>query len=126
MLPPLKYFNVNWVDGMKLSSNHFVEQENALIDHLRDIAALNITSYNYGLLGPVSGDSKSLDLKVDVDRTSLLRVHLNKCRALTPSGARIEITGANQFNQSKPANLVCEYNLSGIPSGKVLHIVVSV
>ena len=126
MLPPLKYFNVNWVDGMKLSSNHFVEQENAFIDHLRDVAGLNLTSYNYGLLGPSSGDSKSLSVKVEVDRTSLLRIYVSECRAITSSGARIEITGANQFNQSKPANLVCEYNLSGIATGKVLHVVVSV
>lgn len=126
MLPNIKYYNVNWVDGMKLSSTHFVEQENAIIDHLRDVAALNLTSYNYGLLAATSGDSKSLNFKVEVDRTQLMRVHVNECRAITPAGARIEITGANQFNQSKPANLVCEYNLSGISPGKILHIVVSV
>ncbi len=126
MLTPIKYFNINWVDGMKLNSKHFVEQENSFIDHLRDSCALGLTSYNYGLLDAVSGNSKSLSHNVEIDKNLLLRVHVLECRAITPSGARIEITGTNQFNQGKPANLVLEHNLTGVAVGKVLHIVISV
>src|ERR1700741_5399872 len=103
MLPNFKYFNVNWVDGMKLTRGHFSDQENAFIDRLRDVAAINLTSYNYGLLNPAPGSSKSIDHVVDVDRATLLRVKVNECRAITPGGARIEIVSGNPLNHAKPA-----------------------
>ena len=46
MLPEIKYNPVNWVDGMKISRNHFVDFENAVHDHLRDATGINLTSYS--------------------------------------------------------------------------------
>jgi len=127
MLPNLKYFNVNWVDGMKLTRGHFSDQENAFIDRLRDVAAVNITSYNYGLLSPAPGSAKSIDHVVDVDRATLLRVKVNECRAVTPGGARIEIVSNNPLTHHKPAAaLSAEYNLAGSTHGTFLYIVLSV
>ena len=86
MLVPIKYFNINWVDGMKLSSKHFVEQENAFIDHLRDVSAINLTSYNYGLLDAVSGNAKSLSHSIEIDKNLLVRVYCERspCKVLAP------------------------------------------
>jgi hypothetical protein len=124
MLPTIKYFNVNWVDGMKLTRSHFSDQENAFTDRLRDVAGINLTSYNYGLLEPVPGSAKSIDQVVDVDKATLLRVKINECRAITPGGVRIEVLAGNPLSQSKP--LSAEYNLSGSTHGTFLYIVLSV
>lgn len=127
MLPTIKYFNVNWVDGMKLTKGHFSDQENAFTDRLRDVAGIYLTSYNYGLLDPAPGTAKSIDHSVDVDKATLLRVKINECRAITPGGARIEISAANPLSQSKQsAALTAEYNLSGSTHGTSLYIVLSV
>jgi len=127
MLPSLKYFNVNWVDGMKLTKTHFADQENAFNERIRDVAGVFITSYNYGLLSPAPGSAKSIDQVVDVDRATLLRVRVNECRAITPSGARIEILANNPLSQNKAAGaLLAEYNLSGTTHGTFLYVVISV
>src|ERR1700733_8442480 len=122
MLPPLKYYNVNWVDGMKLTRNHFLDQENAFVERMRDSLGIYLTSYNYGLLSPEPGSTNSLQHTADVDRATFLRVKVTQCRAITPSGARIEILANHPFKQ----NLVAEYNLSGSTHGKLLYIVISV
>ncbi len=124
MLPTIKYFNVNWVDGMKLTRSHFSDQENAFTDRLRDVAGINLTSYNYGLLEPAPGSSKSIDHVVDVDKATLLRVKINECRAITPGGVRIEVLAGNPLSRSKP--LSAEYNLTGSTHGTFLYIVLSV
>ena len=124
MLPTIKYFNVNWVDGMKLTRSHFSDQENAFTDRLRDVAGINLTSYNYGLLEPVPGSAKSIDQVVDVDKATLLRVKINECRAITPGGVRIEVLAGNPLSRSKP--LSAEYNLTGSTHGTFLYIVLSV
>ena len=91
MLPELKYFPVNWVDGMKISEAHFDHLQNFVADNLRDTAASRITNFNYGLLPPAPGERTSLDLSVSTDQAKLIRVKVLSCRAITPGGARIEI-----------------------------------
>lgn len=36
MIQPIKHFAVNWVDGMKISKDHLVQQEDFMIDSIRD------------------------------------------------------------------------------------------
>ncbi len=54
MPAPLKYPNVNWVNGMKIRKEHFIQQENAFDDKLKDVTACFLNGYNYGLL-PIWG-----------------------------------------------------------------------
>src|SRR5687767_9880099 len=91
MLPYIKYNNVNWVDGMKITKDHFVSQENAYQDKIRDSTGIFLHSYNYGLLQPSPGKEKSIDFSVDTDRNNVIRVNLYECRAITRSGSRIEL-----------------------------------
>ena len=44
MLPEIKYLSVNWIDGMKVNKNHFIQLENALNDQLRDSIGFNLTN----------------------------------------------------------------------------------
>ncbi|MDX2002099.1 MAG: hypothetical protein SFW35_06695 [Chitinophagales bacterium] len=127
MLPAIKYFNVNWVDGMKLTKDHFADQEHAFTDRLRDLAGIFLTSYNYGLLAAAPGRPTALSHTIDIDRANLLRVNVSECRAITRGGARIEISPVNPFIQNKTAEgLNAEYDLGSSAVGKVLYVVISV
>ena len=47
MLPKLNYKLTNWVDGMKIRRDHFVDSENAQLDAIRDVAASRLNNFNY-------------------------------------------------------------------------------
>lgn len=91
MPTPLKYSNVNWVNGMKIKKDHFIQQENAFEDKVKDAAACFLNSSNYGLL-PFWG-SKGTSFKVDfkINNQKFLNISVSQLRALTQGGARIEI-----------------------------------
>lgn len=91
MLPEIKYFPVNWADGMKISEAHFNQLQNYISDNLRDISAQRITNYNYGLLPPAPGEKTSIDLAISTDTARSIRVKVLSCRAITPGGGRIEL-----------------------------------
>ena len=111
MLPEIKYLSVNWIDGMKVNKNHFIQLENALNDQLRDSIGFNLTNYNYGLLPPAPGMINSLNLKLDFDQTRMIRLKLLECRAITHGGARIEIINTQQQALTLPVDhLTVELN----------------
>ena len=91
MPAPLKYSNVNWINGMKIKKDHFIQQENAFEDRIKDVAACFLNSYNYGLL-PIWG-SKDTSFKVvlKISNQKFLNISVSQFRALTQGGARIEI-----------------------------------
>lgn len=91
MLPPLKSLAVNWVDGMKINKDHFEQSDAFTRDIVRDGVALFLNDYNYGLCPSVDGQSAPLNIKIAIDPAKIIRVQLFSCRAITPSGARIEL-----------------------------------
>ncbi|MEK6478361.1 type VI secretion system baseplate subunit TssK [Catalinimonas sp. 4WD22] len=92
MHPNLRKASVNWIDGMKVNKDHFLQTEDWVIDHLKDIAALRLTDNEYGLL-PASGDvDTSVNFQIDIEQTQFVKVTLLSCRAITRGGIRIEIT----------------------------------
>jgi hypothetical protein len=83
-----KHLPVNWIDGMKISRKHF-EQTGLYTEALfRDIAALSLTDYNFGIL-PVE---QALDLSASCDSNQLIHIELKSCNAITLSGTRIQIS----------------------------------
>lgn len=91
MLPKLKYYLTNWIDGMKINRQHFIDSENALIDQMRDMGAHTLTSATYGLLQPIHGEKTSLDCTVLSTQATTLKINVSYCRAITSGGCRIEI-----------------------------------
>ncbi|MCW3463843.1 type VI secretion system baseplate subunit TssK [Chitinophaga nivalis] len=91
MAAPLKYFPVNWIDGMKLSRQHFVDTENAMLDLIRDTFACRLHAGNYGLLPAGGADKTSLRCWLAADNQEQWRVKVMICHAVTPGGGRIEI-----------------------------------
>ena len=92
MLPTIKYRLTNWVDGMKIHRQHFVNSENALTDAVRDAAAVSLTNYNFGLLYPAEGDKRSLEINILRSQSDNFKISVPLCRAITAGGCRIEIT----------------------------------
>lgn len=91
MPAPLKYSSVNWVNGMKIRKDHFIQQENAFEDRIKDTSACFLNSFRFGLL-PVWGSmDTSFRTVMKVSNQKFLNISINMLRALTQGGARIEI-----------------------------------
>jgi hypothetical protein len=91
MAEPLKHFPVNWVDGMKIKKQHFIDTENAMLDQIRDAISGGLHAQNYGLLPAKAESKESLRCWFIADNQQQWRIKLTECRAVTPGGARIEI-----------------------------------
>ena len=102
MLPLIKHFRVNWVDGMKISKDHFIQLQDAMEDQIRDMSGAYLNNINYGLLPAGPNAKQSLDIQIYTDRAEQVTVKVLECRAITPGGARIEI----YQNSSQPVEAV--------------------
>ena len=79
----LKYFNVNWENGMNINKEHFIQQENVFIEGLKDTRAAFLNPVNYGLL-PVGRQSEnSFRAIFKIDNLNFLRVKIFNCNAVT-------------------------------------------
>jgi len=103
----LTHYPVNWIDGMKLSSSHFIAVQDFVTDSVRDAIALQTTDLNYGLQ-LVAGDT--IKMHVLMDHYNCLQLTLEECHAVTPSGIRIQIStsqeGIKNVNISKINDIV--------------------
>ena len=63
MIEKLNHFPVNWIDGMKINKNHFLEVQNFVSDSVRDSVGIHTSMINYGLL-PVAEPIK-MNLIID-------------------------------------------------------------
>jgi hypothetical protein len=100
----IKYFPVNWVDGMKINKDHFIEQDNAWRAVLQDLSAVHVSPLRYGILPvSVSGDA-AFNVKISLDNQESLRVAVLSCNAVTSGGARIIIPAAGSTGQAETGN----------------------
>lgn len=90
MLFSKNHLPVNWVDGMKLSQQHFVDTDHQIQDLVRDATSLFLTDYNYGLL-PVKGTLVDHDFTLLEKNSSHVEIRLYRCNAITHGGCRIAI-----------------------------------
>ncbi len=86
------HHGVNWFDGMSINKNHFIAQENHMMELYIDAVGQNLNPYNYGLLPSYDGEQYSL--QSDIDNRKIVKVKIRNLRAVTLNGTRIEITGA--------------------------------
>ncbi|KAA1245331.1 type VI secretion system baseplate subunit TssK [Aquimarina sp. RZ0] len=85
------HHRVNWIDGMKINKNHFIEVENAFTSLIQQVGSMDINGINYGLL-PGFGGEDAVDMVFSMDGQDTIKVQLNKCRAVTKGGYIINIT----------------------------------
>ncbi|MFD0862851.1 hypothetical protein ACFQ1M_11615 [Sungkyunkwania multivorans] len=104
------YLRVNWIDGMKINKNHFIELENAFVQLSRDHTAVGLNQVNFGLL-PKSDAEEAIDLKLSMDGQDTIIVQLNKCKAVTAGGYVINITKEIASELENVGHLIkAEYN----------------
>ncbi|MCZ4223962.1 hypothetical protein [Pedobacter rhodius] len=115
MIKPLKYKSINWINGMKLSSDHFTLNDLYLQDFVRDAVSINVNNANYGFLPPFSGYNSSHDIEITEKATNHIEIRVRYCNAITPEGCHIDILQSDAmdnlvhnhyFGQSEPRNYV--------------------
>src|SRR6056297_1441591 len=97
MPPKMKYFNVNWENGMNIGKAHFLQQENAFTDKLNDVGAIFLNSKNYGLVPIATNSDSSVNVVIKADNQKFLKVKIFSCRAICRGGARLEILEEHQL-----------------------------
>ena len=103
------YFQVNWVNGMKISSNHFIELENHFVHRVQNSLKSLINPLNYGLM-PGENAEWSLPKFIISFNENKLR-SLSSFSALTPEGYLIEIPANLEFSLAKPITEASVYYL---------------
>jgi len=90
MIEDIKHFKINWIDGMKISKEHFQHLQDFAESRVKDSASAQMGRHGYGLL--TSHLSENSEYAVNIDAHKGLKISIQKLRALTPNGNRIEIT----------------------------------
>ncbi|WP_310557565.1 hypothetical protein [Flavobacterium sp.] len=90
MAENIKHFPVNWIEGMKINKNHFIELQDNVEDLIRDARNLEVNNLNYGLLS--SNLTSPFQFAISIDTHNELSVDIKMLKAVTPGGGRIEIT----------------------------------
>ncbi|MEO6281827.1 MAG: hypothetical protein ABIN80_19555 [Dyadobacter sp.] len=125
MMADIRRMAVNWVDGMKISRQHFVETDEYHTDQVRKAQAVSQTPLTYGLLIPKeSGDS--LQMQVLGDASQQIRVKIDHFSGICPDGSLLEITEKDELKlDTSLAEIVEQYRLPAAQSLEI-YIVVNV
>jgi len=90
MIEDIKKFKINWIDGMKISKEHFQGLQDFSSDSIKDAIGLQMTKFGYGLLPPSFGNNNKYSINIDTHKC--LKIVIKGLRAITPNGNRINIT----------------------------------
>ncbi len=89
MIEEIKKFRVNWIDGMKISKDHFNDIQNYAQEVGKDVASIYLNRNNYGIIP--SHLSQNSEFEVNLNAHNSISVSIQKLRAISTNGARIEI-----------------------------------
>lgn len=106
----LTYLPVNWVNGLKLTSQHFFANQYSQTEALNREAERNLTSYNYGLGENIDGIGDNLEIEISGDTMSTLCVRLKCCNAITKGGFPI-VYYDGLYGDEKPQATISESGL---------------
>ncbi|WP_306353351.1 hypothetical protein [Flavobacterium sp. '19STA2R22 D10 B1'] len=90
MAENIRHFPVNWIDGMKINKNHFIDLQDNMEDLIRDARNIGTNVLHYGLL--TTNLNNPFEYSVTIDAHNELSVSIKLLKAITPGGGRIEIT----------------------------------
>jgi hypothetical protein len=119
----IKYFPVNWVDGMKISKNHLLSFQNSIDDQIRDSISASHTSINFGLL-PYGKNPN--DLAINVDQAGNIHITLKTCIGITSNGCRIQILEDMPLTLNIPSKELLNGNNIALSEEAMFYITVSV
>lgn len=106
----LTYLPVNWVNGLKLTSQHFFANQYCQTEALNREAGRSLTSYNYGLGEVLEGIGDNLEIEISGDTMSTLCVRLKSCNAITKGGLPI-VYYDGLYGDEKPWATISESGL---------------
>ena len=89
-------YRVNWIDGMKINKNHFIDLEDSFLHALKKVEEVSLTPTNYGLLPDYSEKGSSIELSISVDGQNSVEVDMIYCKAITLGGYQIDISEATR------------------------------
>lgn len=87
-----RFLSVNWVDGMSINKNHFIDQDNFQTQQHMDLNQLIAGPYGYGIRPAMQKDAKEPQISFNLENNLQATLKLNHFRAITPGGAAIDIT----------------------------------
>ena len=101
-----KYFPVNWIDGMKINKNHFIDQDNAFEDALQESASLNLSPLRYGILPVSTIGQNTFSVNISLDNQESVRVSVLACNAVTSGGVIISLLPGSLAGLANTGNLL--------------------
>ena len=101
-----KHFPVNWIDGMKINKNHFIDQDNAFTDAAQEMISLGLSPLRYGVLPASAAGENTFNIKISFDNQDTLRVSVLSCQAVTTGGMRISIPAISTNRQADADNML--------------------
>ena len=104
------YLPVNWVNGLKLTSQHFFASQYSQTEALNREAGRSLTSYNYGLGDVLEGMDDNLEIEISGDTVSTLCVRLKSCNAITKGGLPI-VYYDGLYGDEKPSATISESDM---------------
>ena len=116
MTEDIKNFKVNWIDGMKISKEHFQQLQSYTWDTIRDMGSVRMGRFDYGAIA--SSSKNTNEFLINIDAHNNLKVAIKVLKAVTPNGNRVEITA--ETPSFKEDITVEELSNSGFDGGYVL------
>lgn len=98
MIYPINHFPVNWIDGMKISKNHFIDTDRHSQDAIRDAVSVSLNYHNFGLLPSPQNTRATFELSYNEHAGNAVEVVVRYCNAVTPGGSRITVSSALSDN----------------------------
>ncbi len=89
MIEDIKHFRVNWIDGMKISKEHFNDLQNYTQEVVKDTASLFLKKDSYGFVSSHLSISHEYSVNIDIHKN--ISISIQRLRGVAPNGARIEI-----------------------------------
>ncbi len=103
-----KHFPVNWIDGMKINKNHFIEQDNAWMDALQCMASQQLSPLRFGVIPASVAGEETFNIKISFDNQNTLRVSVLSCQAVTSGGAGISLPAFSTVAQADTGNVLVD------------------
>ena len=119
----IRYYPVNWVDGMKISKSHLLSFQHAIDDQIRDSISASHTSLDFGLL-PYGRNPN--DLVINVDQAGNIHIVLKTCIGITSNGCRIQILEDMPLTYNIPSNELLNGNNIAFTDEAIFYITLSV
>lgn len=91
MIRSIKFKPVNWVDGMRLSSEQFVSNDQYYQDKIRDAVSTSLNPFHYGVLAHTAPDINAFDVEFSFKASNSVHIAVRYCHAITAEGYRIHI-----------------------------------